>query len=94
MIVKKKLYQRFSIVFLLLSALPLYFFSTLSKGNFLAGPVSIIMCIPLIIIQSLIVWVIWRSRVNQNLNFVLIILSFLIGCFEMFLLYKYFTIVS
>lgn len=84
-------YKWLSTLFLLLSGVPLYFLSTLSKGNFLAGPVSIIICIPLIIIQAVIVFFIWRNRVKYNRNLMLVIVSFLIICFEIFLLYKYVT---
>lgn len=89
--VKKIPYNWLSVLFLLLSGVPLYFLNTLSKGNFLAGPVSIIICIPLIIVQAVIVFAIWKSRINYNRNLVLITVSFLIICFEILLLYKYVT---
>lgn len=92
--IEKIPYKFLSALFLLLSAIPLYFLNSLSKGNFLAGPVSVIMCIPLIIIQAVIILVIWRSRLNHTRNLILVTVSFAIICFEIFLLYKYVTQIS
>jgi hypothetical protein len=85
------IYKWLSIVFLVLSAVPIYFLSTISKGNFLAGPMSIFMSIPLIIIQGIIVWVVWKNSLKIRRNLFLTIISFLVLCFESYLLYKYIT---
>jgi uncharacterized membrane protein YozB (DUF420 family) len=80
-----------SLIFLFLSVIPIYMLSTMSKGNFLAGPVSIIISIPLIILKGLIAWSIWKNPIKYNKNLMLTGVSLVILFFELCLLYKYIT---
>ena len=88
-------YKWLSFTFLLTSIIPIYFINTLSKGNFLAGFVSLLLfCTPSVITQAVILFVIWKNQFKPALNFVFTSVSLLVLCFEMFVLYKYVTGIS
>ena len=80
------------LVFLIASGVPIYFISTMSKGNFLAGPVSVwLFCVPLVILQSVFLLVVWKNDQRRKRNTVLTLISFLAVLFEFYLLYSYAT---
>ena len=83
------------LVFLVASGIPIYFISTMRKGNFLAGPVSVwLFCVPLAILQFIFLVVVWKNDGKKKRNTVLTLISFLAMLFEFYLLYSYATDVS
>gem|GEM_PF-6857551 len=92
--IEKLTYKWISLVSLLLSAVPIYLLATITKGNFLAGPVTVIFfCMPLVILQVFIVIKVWMNSSHKRKSY-LTLTSVLALFFELYLLYGYINNIS
>ena len=79
------------LLFLVLSSVPLYYINTISKGNFLAGPITtILILIPLMIVQLILLMIVWKGN-SDKMKKVFTFISFLILIFHFYVLYSYCT---
>jgi len=82
----------FCLLFLVLGVVPMYYINTISKGNFLAGPMTIILLLlPSMVIQFILFVIVWGNHRAGNRNLILTSISLLITIFQFYTLYLYLT---
>lgn len=83
-----KVLRLVSIILILLCIVPIYLVNKIPRGNFIAGPIIVIIDIALLIIQIILVIFMFNIN-NKKLIWMFSIINFLILIFSYWLLYSY-----